>query len=173
MKNAAYAFVGVIAFALVSLGVASAANHDGLPGVIEKLEEIKVVLMGIPTTTPAFPGEIDVNIVSPDPIDVKVVDGGTQDSYKVIALSPDAIVPDGTTYEVETAGWRTITIHKSSGGCVWQALWDVDGLQVEFFSLARNADAWTREVIGEKLILTSNSCNLTQRGDEMKVFLTR
>ena len=97
MKNAVYGLAVVVALAGVSVGAASAANHEGLPGIIEKLEEVKTAILGLDlsvdepldvnvlnqaTSSIEFPNELDVNIVSPDAFDVNIVSGGGGDASK-------------------------------------------------------------------------------------------
>lgn len=188
MKNGVYVLAVIIALTGISLGVASAAPDNGLPGILEKLEEVKQAILGLdtpdsgpldvnvlsyPDPIVTFPTTMDVNIVSPDPVNVNVVNDDSSETYKVVSLADDEVIADGTRFEVNTAGWKTIHAHKISktGGCGWNFVWDVEGVRVKSENMGQVSYYSNWEVAGPKLVVAAQSCGGEK--DTFKLYLSK
>ena len=187
MKYAIYPLAVVVALSGLSLGVASAANENGLPGVVEKLDEIKTVLLGLSTTTASFPTEMDVSIVSPDPIDVNIVGGGgesSQDEYFAVTLLKDDPLTQGDEFLVENIGSYVSTniyhrvrfLHSLPSGCSVSIIGDYDGIQRGISSISGSGNLTSADlpdIFAPNIILRANNANCNTSSATINIFTAK
>jgi hypothetical protein len=98
MKYPLYILASIIIFASASLGVASAANDNGFPGILEKLDELKASIAGL---TLSVPSPLDVNVVSPDPLDVRVTNTSSDTPEpKLIKILDNVTIPPAPSHSM-------------------------------------------------------------------------
>ncbi|PIP65481.1 hypothetical protein COW95_01625 [Candidatus Peregrinibacteria bacterium CG22_combo_CG10-13_8_21_14_all_49_11] len=130
-KNLTIAFLSLALFFSLSARVAQAIDYplpvNPFERLAELLEEIRDVLLG---QEASFPSEMDVNVISPNPLNVTVTnfpdsDPPAQKNHLAVVLLDDEPIHTGDTFLIEGIGdhiasrsdQRVIVYHNLSASC--------------------------------------------------------